>query len=101
MNQRSDQQVLASVYERLATVPEFEGVTDWDVDTRSRLGNTPLHLAAIWGDLEAVECLLRHGANVHAVGEDGYKPLDETREQGHRAVAELLLAHGASSGLAQ
>lgn len=38
-------------------------------------GNTPLHLAAILGDIEIVENLLARGANTHSSNKDGCIPL--------------------------
>ncbi|KAF5579615.1 ankyrin protein [Fusarium pseudocircinatum] len=38
-------------------------------------GDTPLHLAAILGDVEIVQYLLDHGADTHISNQDGYIPL--------------------------
>jgi ankyrin repeat protein len=62
---------------------------------RGAFGDYPLHKVAIWGDLDAAEVLLAHGADINALGEDDDTPL-------HRAVAgdksemvRFLLRHGA------
>ena len=56
---------------------------------------TPLHQAAYGGHVEIVEILMRHGADVHAVGPGDVTPLNVAVDAGHTAVVKLLLAHGA------
>ena len=86
---------LQKLFALLEDIPEFECRHIDSVHARSRLGNTPLHIAAIWGDREAVITLLEAGADVNAVGEDGYTPLHEAIEQGHMGIATLLISQGA------
>jgi ankyrin repeat protein len=42
-----------------------------------------------------VQLLLQHGADVHAVNDEGYHALLYASENGHAAIVELLLQHGA------
>lgn len=55
-------------------------------------GWTPLHSAALHGDLDLVELLLRHGADPAPESDDGKTPADLAREKGHGRVVERLPA---------
>jgi cytohesin len=56
----------------------------------------PLHFAAVWGDVEAIEMLVAAGAEVDARGEFNFTPLFHAVGQGHVAAARRLLELGAS-----
>ena len=62
-------------------------------------GDHLLHIAAQRGDLRTVELLLDAGVNIDQKGDMGCTALHYARLKRHEAVAELLLARGASSGL--
>jgi len=53
------------------------------------------------GNVDGVKEWLRRGANVNAVTEYGWTPLYEAAENGHKAVAELLIAKGANVNAAR
>jgi uncharacterized protein len=74
----------------------FDDKAPIDVNTRGFFGDTPLHVAAVWGDVDAGKILLNAGADINARGEDGYTPLHEAVEQGKQDFVSLLLAHGAA-----
>lgn len=66
-----------------------------DPDERDAAGNTPLH-AAVWpADLEAVRCLLDHGASVRARNGRGVPVLHEAVRRKRSEMAQLLAGAGA------
>jgi ankyrin repeat protein len=60
-----------------------------------REGVTPLHCAAIRGNLETVRILVQHNADIKAKCFDGKTPLHCASERGHLDVVRLLLGSGA------
>ena len=93
---------LTSVLARLrdADLPAFEGMVLDGPNVRGRsFGDTPLHIIAIWGDLEAARVLIEAGAEIDARGEHQFTPLHEAVSQGKAEVADLLLKHGANPKL--
>lgn len=63
-------------------------------------GDTPLHLAAWAGNVEALGSLLAHGADVDWLsGRDGYSPLWCAISANYIDAARLLLKHGARVSL--
>jgi ankyrin repeat protein len=67
-----------------------------DVDVVDRKNRTPLYLAAITGDLDIVELLLRYNAYVDARSVKGWRPLHNAARSGYWEMVELLVAYGAS-----
>jgi len=82
------------ILKRFSDLPDFLGVPLTDVHVRGSFGNTPLHVAAVQGDMEAVRLLIDAGADLNSQGEHGYTPLHEAVEQGHFEVADLLIKSG-------
>lgn len=74
----------------VAGAPELAGA--WSAD-----GFTPLHLAAFFGQAEAVQLLLDHDSPVHAVSRNAMEvqPLHAAVAGRNRKGVELLLAAGA------
>ncbi|XP_037344808.2 BRCA1-associated RING domain protein 1 [Pungitius pungitius] len=62
---------------------------------RNHKGETPLHLAAIKGDVEAVNALLDQGADPNLKDNAGWTPLHEACNLGHLVVVEVLVSRGA------
>ncbi|XP_035222948.1 ankyrin repeat domain-containing protein 12-like [Stegodyphus dumicola] len=62
---------------------------------RNERGETPLHLAAIKGDLHKVRKLLREGARVNAIDFAGWTPLHEACNYGWYDIVKLLIQFGA------
>jgi ankyrin repeat protein len=70
-----------------------------DVNTRSRVGDTPLHIASIQGRASIVSQLLECGAEIDATGEDGYTALDYAVAHGHIETVRTLVSKGCNPGL--
>lgn len=65
-----------------------------DIDTRDRLGRTPLHWAAHRGNVAIVQLLLNNGAKSGITDKGiGAKPLHLAAMKGRDAAVELLLQH--------
>jgi ankyrin repeat protein len=65
------------------------------VHSRASDGDTPLHIAALWGDRHAARILLDAGADVNAKGDMSCTPLYFAVMNSHVQVAEVLLERGA------
>ena len=89
-------QPLHRYLQNLADLPEFVELGRIFPHTRGNFGNTPLHVAAIRGELDALGWLLDAGADIDAVGEHGYTALHEAIAQHQREAVRFLLARGAS-----
>lgn len=91
---------LESVLDAVRTVVEFSELPITSIEQKGFFGNTPLIVAAGWGNSDAVRILLDAGANINATGEDRDTAL-------HRAVAvealdvvQMLIDRGASVEMA-
>ncbi|XP_061579713.1 BRCA1-associated RING domain protein 1 [Cololabis saira] len=62
---------------------------------KNHKGETPLHLAAIKGDVDAVKELLGQGADPNLKDNAGWTPLHEACNLGYLAVVEELVSRGA------
>ncbi|KAL4937339.1 ankyrin repeat-containing domain protein [Aspergillus oleicola] len=75
-----------AIMEALLAHPAF------DVNVQDEFGRTPLHHAALTGQIELVKLLLAHpGVDIKRVDAQGKTPLCEAAERGHVAVARVFL----------
>lgn len=89
---RNLQDVLISMED----LPSFFGMKNIGVNSVGAFGDTPLHIAVVQNDLEAIELIVDAGGDVNATDEEGYTPLHEAVEQGNDSAVHLLLRLGAS-----
>ena len=69
------------------------------IDARDTDGSTPLHCATWKGHEKVAELLLKEGANVNAVNQNGHwgtTPLHAAAHANQVKIAQLLLDHGAN-----
>jgi len=59
-------------------------------------GRTPIHYAALNGDLEVVKLLLKYNANVNPDDNGGYSPLYYAATYGHLEVVKHIVNQGAN-----
>jgi uncharacterized protein len=90
------EKVLAKI--RHAQLTEFTGVDAKleDPNERGLFGTTPLHIIAIWGDVEAAHILLDAGVEIDVPAEEDCTALHEAINQGHFEMVKLLVSHGAN-----
>ena len=60
------------------------------IETRAQSGKTPLHIAAVYGNLKAVQCLLQHGARRDATDNEGMSALELARAYKREEVVGWL-----------
>ena len=65
-------------------------------DTANGIGQAPLHLAAMWGHLDAVDLLIKAGADVNIANDYGITPLHYAAEKNQYDIAKMLLENGAN-----
>lgn len=84
----------------LGDVAALEGA---DLSVRGGDGFTPLHLAAFFGGVEAVEAILAAGADPDADADNVFKvhPIHSASAVGDHASVRALLAAGANPNVAQ
>lgn len=69
--------------------------SDRDNEYHGGCAYTALQIAAFWGHLAVVNCLLDHGADINTVRQTLGTPLQAALEADHFDVAEILLSRGA------
>ena len=67
-----------------------------DVNTKDKIGFSPLHWAVRKGQKEIVELLIAEGANVNAQDKIGMTPLHGAASDSNKEIADLLIAGGAN-----
>ncbi len=80
-----------------ARVRELVGAANVNARDTAGRRSSPLHFAAGYGRLDAVEHLLQVGASVHARDDGGLIPLHNACSFGHAEVVALLLSAGADA----
>jgi len=79
----------------VADVADFTDIEVTDPNTLGYFSNRPLHVAAVWGDCEAISVLVQAGARINEPGEHRFTPLMEATAQGNTDACKLLVSLGA------
>jgi ankyrin repeat protein len=79
----------ADIDERRESDPLFR-LIGIQIDEMSKMGNTPLHVAAACGHADSVRLLLAAGAHDTLQNEKGLTPLELAQKGGHSEVAAVL-----------
>lgn len=69
------------------------GYVDLDLNAADMQGRTALHIAALYGQVEAIQFLISVGGDVDAADAEGWTPLHHAAEEGHLDAVEALLEH--------
>lgn len=88
---------LSEVLKRISDTAYFAHAPALAANSPGLFGNHPLHVAACWGDCDAISVLVQAGADINRRGEHGFTPLMEAVAQGHRHAALLLISLGGSA----
>jgi ankyrin repeat protein len=91
---------LESVLDAVRTVIEFSDLPITSIEQKGFFGNTPLIVAAGWGNSDAVRILLDAGADINATGEDRDTALHCAVAVEALDVVQMLIDRGASVEIA-
>jgi len=87
---------LTQLFQKIEGTASFADIAVTDANVRGLFDNYPLHVAASWGDCEAIRLLVDAGARVNQRGEHGFTALGEAAAFGHSKAVALLVSLGAS-----
>ncbi len=85
---------LEELYKQIESVADFSDIKVTGPNTIGLFSTRPLHVAAVWGDCEAIQMLVDEGAALNEKGEHGFTPLMEAVAQGHVEAVKLLVNLG-------
>ena len=77
---------------------DYHDDDEWNLPGRYD-GSTPLFVAAAYGHLDILKCLVENGADVNAATHDKSTPLMIASRYGHVNVVTFLIEHGANMDL--
>ena len=90
---------LSDVLQRCSKTPAWDGEPIVSLSQLNFMNDTPLHTVCSWGELEPVEVLLEHGADVRAVGDNGSSVLINAVVGRNPESIKLLIRKGADPHL--
>ncbi|GLA39989.1 hypothetical protein AnigIFM63309_007593 [Aspergillus niger] len=91
---RGDVKLVEKLIAKGATI-DAPDANEEDNDYQNGCAYTALQIAAFWGHLGVVQCLLDRGADIDAIRQTLGSPLQAALEGGHFDVADVLLSRGA------
>lgn len=84
---------------RSGRLAKLAKLLNWDptlLEARNRVGETPIHQAAKYGEIDCLRLLVERGGDVNAADDEGATPLHFAAAFGEIESARLLLNAGAS-----
>ncbi len=97
MKKTTLEEVLKTASDRI--FPAEIGEAKVNINSRSRDGDTPLHVFIWGGETEKALFLIENGADVNAVGDMGETPLHAALHKGNRPTITALLDAGARTDI--
>jgi ankyrin repeat protein len=88
---------LQQVFDEVNRAGVFLDVEVSSVRTERFDGETALHMAAKWGDVEAIKVLVSNGADINKRGEEDFTPLHYAAEQNKLEAVKCLVSLGAAN----
>jgi len=88
---------LEELYKQIELTADFSDIKITDPNTKGLFSTKPLHVAAIWGDCDAIQMLVDAGADINAKGEYGFTPLHDAANQCNKEAVKLLVKLGAKA----
>jgi ankyrin repeat protein len=70
----------------------FQEIDAGSLAAADRLGRTPLHIAALWNQRDAVDCLLSRGVDINVADAEGNTPLHLSVRRSNVMIVRLLIA---------
>ncbi|CAG9862038.1 unnamed protein product [Phyllotreta striolata] len=74
---------------------EADVLKERDVNVKDANNLTPLHWACFYGQINSVQLLVEHGADINELGPEEETPLILAAAGGHHDIVRFLIAHGA------
>jgi len=85
----------ARVNTRIDGITPKDDYKPYDISPPNKWGNTPLHIAEEYNNINIIKFLVANGADVNAIGRFGNTPLYNAAINGHIEIVKYLVSQGA------
>ncbi|MEQ1738813.1 MAG: ankyrin repeat domain-containing protein [Methyloglobulus sp.] len=90
---------LEEVLSDVSSSPNFRHLSNVDINSRGKEGESPLHWMAFLGDDKAIKLLIEAGSNIDFVDNQGNSPLHEAVVNRQTSSVNTLIKLGANRNL--
>jgi hypothetical protein len=94
--QKPASEALRLILEKYAQLAMFEGCNIHTPESRDPAGDTPFHMVAYDGDVEAAKIMLPYVSNINFAGDNGDSPLHYAVMNQKLEMAKFLIENGAN-----